>query len=266
MSNDAKIELKQNWSDFKKQGKECIKECLNKETRKKQIPNMFTASRLLAPFLIIPAALCGNILLTAIFSSMFALTDAVDGFFAKKLNAKSEFGRKLDPISDKAFAGSLLIPLMFINPLTIINFIGEIVIASITINSEFSGNKPFTLHIGKAKTGSLYLTIALIYVCYAIGINPAIINFFIGSTTVLQVLSCYEYYKKYQEQERDKKLAIEEELYQQNKIEEQVQVEEKINQKELTLKEKFELLKEMSEELQYPDEIVEEKVNKYIKK
>ena len=41
-----------------------------------------------------------------------------DGYFAKKFDAASEFGRKLDPITDKVFALSLLIPLAVSNPLT----------------------------------------------------------------------------------------------------------------------------------------------------
>ena len=62
-----KLSFKQHWGQFMVEGKECINEFKNPETRKKQIPNLFTASRLFAPFFIIPSALLGNLPLTAIF-------------------------------------------------------------------------------------------------------------------------------------------------------------------------------------------------------
>lgn len=262
MSSETKIKLKQNWSDFKNQGKQCIKEFLNKETRKNQIPNMFTASRLLAPFFIIPSALCGNIMLTAIFSGMFVLTDAADGFFARKYHATSEFGRKLDPITDKVFAGSLLIPLMIINPLTIINFIGEAAIASINTHSQFSNNVPRTVLAGKVKTAALYTTIALSYVSFAVGISPEIIDLFIGSTAVLQGITGYKYYKAYKETEKQKTFNLEEDIYQQSRIEDEEK--EQVNMKNLTLKEKYVMLNNIAKEVQkYNKPTEEQKVKEY---
>ena len=109
--------FKKNWQPFKEEGKKCIKELKNKETRKKQIPNLLTASRLLSPIFIIPTALSGNIMKTFMFTTLFAATDALDGHFARKYNSTSEFGRELDPLTDKIFALSLLIPLLTFNPL-----------------------------------------------------------------------------------------------------------------------------------------------------
>lgn len=195
MKEETKLKIKTNWNEFKNQAIQCTKEALNKETRKKQIPNMFTASRLLAPFFIIPAALTGNIILTGIFTSMFALTDAADGYFARKYDATSEFGRKLDPITDKIFAGSLLFPLVFYNPITIINLLGELVIALINTRSELNNNTPHTIFIGKIKTASLYLAIVLNYLTIALGLNPAIINFLNITTALLQTSTACKYYK-----------------------------------------------------------------------
>lgn len=207
-------ELKKNWIEFKNDTKTCIKELKNKETRKKQIPNMFTASRLFAPFFIIPTALLGNIPLTIIFSISFALTDFADGFFARKYNASSEYGRKLDPITDKVFAGSLLIPLIIINPFVIINLIGEIIIALINTNSQLNNNLPKTVYLGKIKTTALYTTIALSYVSLALGILPSVINPFVIGTSLLQGASAYEYFKKYKDEEKLKELKKHEEEYQ----------------------------------------------------
>lgn len=197
-------EVKKEWKKFVSEGKECFKEFCNKKTRKKQIPNAFTASRLLAPFFIIPAALCGNLLLTGLFTCMFVLTDAADGFFARKYNATSEFGRKLDPITDKVFAGSLLIPLIISNPLMLINMLGEIVIALINTKSQLSNYKPKTLISGKVKTAFLYFTIALGYLNFVANITNSL-NGLILTTAFIQALTASHYYCAYKQAEDEKK-------------------------------------------------------------
>ena len=195
MTEDTKNKIKKNWNEFKHDAIECINEAKNKKTRKKQIPNMLTASRLLAPLFIIPSALCGNLVLTLLFTSLFGLTDAFDGYIARKYNTTSEFGRKLDPITDKVFATSLLIPLTIYNPLMILTLGCEAIIASINVNMQLNNKRPKTVKIGKIKTWSLFITIALSYINFAIKINPNIINSFIGITSLLQILSIKDYKK-----------------------------------------------------------------------
>lgn len=180
------IGFKENWKQFIEQGKECYKELKNKDTRKKQIPNILTASRLLSPFILIPTALSGNLILTGIFTGIFALTDRFDGYFAKKFDAASEFGRKLDPITDKVFALSLLIPLAVSNPLILTNIIGEIVISISNVKAQVSGKEPHTVYLGKVKTTSLYTTIALSYLALGTNFSNTIINFLISLTAMLQ--------------------------------------------------------------------------------
>ena len=46
----------------------------------------------------------------AFFAGTFFLTDWIDGFLARKLNVVSEFGKKLDAVSDKLFALCLMLP------------------------------------------------------------------------------------------------------------------------------------------------------------
>lgn len=188
--------FKNNWKLFIEQGKVCIKELSKKETRKKQVPNLLTASRLLSPFFIIPTALSGNLLLTGIFTGMFALTDAFDGYFARKYDAFSEFGRKLDPITDKIFACSLLIPIAFGNPFILINLLGEAVIAVTNIKAQINGKEPHTIFLGKLKTASLYITIALSYLSFGFNLNPFIANSLISVTAALQCLSSVKYNRK----------------------------------------------------------------------
>ena len=188
-----KESFKHHWGEFIKEGKTCVNEFKNPQTRKKQIPNLFTASRLFAPFFIIPTALSGNLPLTAIFVTTFALTDAADGYFARKYNATSEFGRKLDALTDKLFAASLLIPLTITNPILLTVFTMEGVISGVNVYSQLADNTPKTEYIGKIKTAALFSTIGLNYISLVTNIPNLALNIMTGSTVVLQLLTAAKY-------------------------------------------------------------------------
>lgn len=267
-----------NWKSFATEGKKCIKEFKSKETRHKQIPNAFTASRLFAPFFIIPAALSGNLILTAIFTSGFAFTDACDGYFARKYNATSEFGRELDPITDKLFAGSLLIPLLFFNPVMITNFILEAVIAIINMRSRLNDNKPRTTIVGKIKTGSLSLTMLISYISMMAFISPTVVASLIAITGALQAITATKYYinyKKDEEMKELKDLPIDESILYDNKEDDKELSKKKevlINKKEikennndLSISEKLEKLNSLRQEL-LTSEKTEEDIKLYEKK
>lgn len=201
-----KKSFKHHWGEFIKEGKVCIAEFKNPETRKKQIPNLFTASRLFAPFFIIPAALLGNLPLTGIFVAGFALTDAADGYFARKYNATSEFGRKLDALTDKLFAASLLIPLIFTNPALLTVFTMEGVISGVNVYSQLSDNTPKTEYIGKVKTAALFGTIGLNYISLVTKVPNIALNIMTYSTVALQLLSAAKYLDVLSTKEHEKGL------------------------------------------------------------
>ena len=193
------------WGAFVSEGKKCYKEFKNPKTRYKQIPNALTASRLFAPLFIIPAALTGNLFLTGLFALGFAATDGLDGYFARKYKTTSEFGRELDALTDKIFAITLIFPLLFNNPLIISNLIMEFVIGGVNVMSRLNNNMPKTAIIGKVKTGALSLTLIINYIALALGISPAILNFFTGSTLLLQIGTTLKYLSNYRKDEIKKK-------------------------------------------------------------
>ena len=131
---------------------------------KKQIPNILTFSRALAPFVIIPTILLGNLKLAILELIFFIITDFFDGKFARKFGVVSEFGIKLDAICDKIFAMSLVIPAVFEFSILIFNLIMELAISYTNISSELKGNNPRTTFIGKIKTTILSITLILIYI------------------------------------------------------------------------------------------------------
>jgi CDP-diacylglycerol--glycerol-3-phosphate 3-phosphatidyltransferase len=65
------------------------------------VPNLLTISRFLLLFPILWSMSEARPVLICLFVSLAILTDSLDGYFAKRLNQKSDFGRILDPVVDK---------------------------------------------------------------------------------------------------------------------------------------------------------------------
>jgi len=156
------------------------------------IPNLLTASRILAPFFILPATLTGNFPLALTFAAAFALTDAFDGFLARKWNATSDFGRNLDPICDKFFVLGIIIPFLN-NPSMITTLALEGVIAIVNLKSAFKNNEPRSTYLGKGKTVLLSVLITLSYLFKAIGINLDALLPLAILTNVTQGLTALDY-------------------------------------------------------------------------
>lgn len=145
-------------NDFKKQIKS-----IKKEGIKKQIPNILTASRFIAPIFIIPPLIHGKMVLAGIIIGIFALTDFFDGKLARKFNCVSEFGIKLDAICDKFFVLGITIPAIYKNKLLILILFIELLISITNILSESKGIKVRSTMIGKIKTTILSLTLVITY-------------------------------------------------------------------------------------------------------
>ncbi len=80
-----------------------------------QIPNALTVLRiLLVPVFAIAFVIPGEAARLTAFAvfCVAGLSDALDGFAARKLNAGSDFGRMLDPIADKILVGVALMMLV----------------------------------------------------------------------------------------------------------------------------------------------------------
>ena len=131
---------------------------------KKQIPNILTLSRAIAPFIIIPTIMLGRLDIAIIELILFELTDFFDGKLARKFNCVTEFGKKLDAVCDTIFALGLMIPAIIKYPVLSINLILEFCISYINVVSEFKNNNPKSNIIGKIKTVFLSITLVLAYI------------------------------------------------------------------------------------------------------
>ncbi len=150
--NDFIVEFKEQFLNIKKNG------------IKKQIPNILTFSRALAPVIIIPTILLKRLDIAIVELIIFAITDFLDGRLARKFNCVTDFGIKLDAICDKLFALAVLIPAIIQYPILIINLILELCISYINVLSESKNNHPKSNLIGKIKTFFLSITLVLSYI------------------------------------------------------------------------------------------------------
>jgi cardiolipin synthase len=77
------------------------------------IPNFITIARLLAVPLIVWLMIADRFLEATVLFIIAGISDALDGFIAKRLGATSELGAYLDPIADKALLVSVFLTLGF---------------------------------------------------------------------------------------------------------------------------------------------------------
>jgi cardiolipin synthase len=82
------------------------------------IPNLITLARLLSVPLIIWLVLSDAFLAALIVFALAGLSDAVDGFIAKRFDQRSALGAKLDPVADKVMLVSLFVTLGLMHHLT----------------------------------------------------------------------------------------------------------------------------------------------------
>lgn len=194
MSNKEKEQIKEK---YKKQIKSAIKDLKTPGRRHKQIPNLLTASRLLSPLLIIPAAIVGNTTFAAWSAVAFGLTDLVDGKLSGLLDAKSDLGADLDAFTDKIFAGTLLIGGTIFNPILLTNIALELGIAGINLKQKFSGKEASSTMMGKVKTWLVFGLGGLGLLAPALNVPATVITALSITTSILQGATIASYIKKY---------------------------------------------------------------------
>lgn len=163
----------------------------------KFIPNILTLIRIInIPFIVIFFTF-NKIELAIIIAIITAITDYLDGFIARKFNATSELGAKLDAVSDKFFAIGLLITLSIKYPILLISLILEIIISIINLCLYYKTKKTKSIFIGKIKTWALFLTVIFGFIAYFNNQFILIMNIILGITIVLQAISIICYIEKY---------------------------------------------------------------------
>tara|TARA_B110001454_G_C12719816_1_gene434230 strand:+ start:1964 stop:2512 length:549 start_codon:yes stop_codon:yes gene_type:complete len=178
----------------------------------KNIPNILTLLRVLAIPLLVATILSTSKnlnILAFIFFVTASLTDYFDGFFARKMSIESDFGKMLDPIADKLLIICTLIALMINETIVGISLIPAFIIISreifISGLREYYSSKENKIKInvsflGKLKTATQMLSLALLILSLAFGGNQFNIFFFgiaiLWFAMILTVISGYQYFTK----------------------------------------------------------------------
>jgi cardiolipin synthase len=75
------------------------------------IPNLITLGRILLVPVVVWAIASGAMMMAFVLFVIAGISDAVDGFLAKRFNMTSELGAYLDPLADKALIVSIYVTL-----------------------------------------------------------------------------------------------------------------------------------------------------------
>ena len=163
-----------------------IKTNFKTKNYKKELPNILTSIRLLAPFILIPLFYYNKITFAIIMIVLFSLTDTFDGYFARKYN--------------KIFALTIIISLMIktsINYsfyLLIITCFLELLIGTINIYSFLKDLKPSSTKIGKFKTVILFSFLSVLFLSKLVFISYNAILIFNIVTIILQIITIISYF------------------------------------------------------------------------
>ena len=180
--NYIKNTVKQGLNEFKLGTKKMFIEFFNKETNKKQRANMWTFLRLIIPLITIITSIISIsvsspvlFLTTGLIAGFGAVTDYFDGKSSRKHNSVSQYGKLLDQISDKIFAGIIGINLLFINFNYIFVLLGELLIAGVNVGYKLKYNDLdiTSTKMGKIKEWPLFVTLALGFLS---PINPTLLS------------------------------------------------------------------------------------------
>lgn len=183
-----------------------FKEFFHKKTIVKQVANMLSFIRLLLviPIFILILIYFNNhsktiLIITGILSLIGGITDYFDGKWARKFNTYSEYGKKLDQISDKTFATTLSLLLITINKYFVITLIMEllIIIINALYNLKFKNINNDSNMIGKLKQWPLF---SLLFIGFFSKINTTLYNItfvLFVITTGMQILTIFSYIDKH---------------------------------------------------------------------
>ena len=176
---------------------------------KKMLPNIITISRIISLILGFIFFIKDNILISLILYVYGAVSDSIDGYLARRLDAYSKLGQYLDAISDKLYFLSLIIILLLNKKyLIIIPLIMEIIISIINYLIIKKNKKVFTERVGKFKTTLFMITLILGIISIKIYsfMYPYIV--FLVLTIYFHIETIFAYINQYNGNSSEKKVSF----------------------------------------------------------
>lgn len=164
------------------------------------VPNLLSLVRLCLIPVFSALYLQGHTILTAWILVLSGLTDAVDGWYARKFNAISSLGKVLDPVADKLTQGVMLILLVTRHPQLLVPLI-------LLFAKEVSGCILGYLVIRKTaivpqavwhgKVATILLDLLLVIHVFWQGIPQVASNIMLAVCSVMLLLSMLLYIRSY---------------------------------------------------------------------
>ena len=159
------------------------------------IPNLLSIVRIGLIYPILNNILLSNFLISLGYFLIASLTDALDGFLARKMNWQTYLGTILDPVADKILLSGTILFLWFNSyiPLYIfVIFIGRdvaILLGAAVHMTLFESDTPLPNILGKLTTGLqiAYIVIVFIFEIFNITISLLLLDIFIIMVTLLSL-------------------------------------------------------------------------------
>jgi CDP-diacylglycerol--glycerol-3-phosphate 3-phosphatidyltransferase len=161
------------------------------------LPNALTLLRILAVPVIVVALLGetpnGDALAAGVFA-LAALTDGLDGYFARSRDAVTTFGKLMDPIADKLLIAAALVSLVSLNRLAA--WVAMVIIArefAVTVMRAIAAERGIVISaswMGKVKTT---LQIAAVFALIAANPAPAWVDALVYLAVAATVISGADY-------------------------------------------------------------------------
>jgi CDP-diacylglycerol--glycerol-3-phosphate 3-phosphatidyltransferase len=162
------------------------------------LPNALTLLRILAVPVVVVALLGetpnGDALAAAVFA-LAALTDGLDGYFARSRNAVTTFGKLMDPIADKLLIVAALVSLVSLDRLA--PWVAMVIIArefAVTVMRAIAVERGIVIsasRLGKVKT---VLQIAAVIALIAANPAPAWVDVLVYLAVAATLISGADYF------------------------------------------------------------------------
>jgi CDP-diacylglycerol--glycerol-3-phosphate 3-phosphatidyltransferase len=162
------------------------------------LPNFLTLLRILAVPVVVVALLGetpnGDALAAGVFA-LAALTDGLDGYFARSRDSITTFGKLMDPLADKLLITGALVSLVSLNRLAA--WVAMVIIAreiAVTILRTIAAERGIVIAaswMGKVKT---VLQIAAVIALIAIDPSPTWVDILVYVALAVTVISGVDYF------------------------------------------------------------------------